>query len=174
MAAKPIESTPVADREFVITRVFNAPRARVWSAWTDAASLAQWWGPKGCKLKVISLDFRPGGVFHYAMDYSSGAGMWGRFVYRDIVAPERIVWVNSFSNAGGGIVHAPIAPGFPMEVLNTMTLTEENGATTLALRSTPLGATAEEAAFFLGMFSSMQQGFGGTFDQLEAFVTSKN
>jgi uncharacterized protein YndB with AHSA1/START domain len=154
--------------EFAITRVFDAPRELVWKAWTDAGRLAQWWGPKGCELHVERLEFRPGGVFLHAMEFQPGQKMWGRFVYREIAAPERLVFVSSFSDASGGITRAPFSPTWPLEVLNTLTLTESHGKTTLTLRGGPLNATEDEQKTFEGMRDSMKQGFTGTFDQLEA------
>ena len=173
MAAKPGKSaTPTSPDvgAFIITRVFDAPRDRVWKAWSDAEALGQWWGPKGCKVRVASLDFRPGGLFHYAMDYATGATMWGRFFYRDIVKDARIVWLNSFSNAGGGITRAPFGPNVPLEFHNSMDLTEAAGKTTLTLRSRPHGPTEDEQKFFDGMHGSLAQGFGGTMDQLGAYL----
>ncbi len=117
--------SPVVTSEFSIERVFDAPRDLVWQAHSQVEHLAQWWGPKGCKLEVKSLEFRPGGLFHYAMRYSTGAEMWGRFFYREIDQLERIVWLNSFANEGGGITRAPFSADCPLEMLNTMTLTSE-------------------------------------------------
>jgi uncharacterized protein YndB with AHSA1/START domain len=166
-------SSAAGGEVFEITRVFDAPRDAVWKAWSSAKALEQWWGPKGCKLQVVSFDFRPGGLFHYAMNYSTGATMWGRFFYKEITAPERIVWLNSFATENGGIARAPFSPVCPLEMLNTATLTEANGKTTLHLHSVAHGANAEERAFFRDMFSGMQQGFAGTFDQLDAFLMAK-
>ena len=159
--------------EFVISRVFDAPRDLVWKAWTEPERLAQWWGPKGCTIRVAKLDVRPGGVFHYAMQFRTGHDMWGRFVYREILPPERLVFVNSFSDANGGITRAPfpqIGPTWPLEVLNKLTLSEEGGKTALTLRGGPLDATEEERKTYAGMFDSMQQGFTGTFDQLAEYL----
>lgn len=173
MAAKPGKSaTPTSSDvgAFVIIRVFDAPRDRVWKAWSDAEALAKWWGPKGCKVRVAGFEFRPGGYFHYAFAYSAGPEMWGRFFYRDIVKGERIVWINSFSNEGGGITRAPFGPDVPLEFHNTMELTEAAGKTTLTLSSRPHGPTADESKFFDGMHASLAQGFGGTMDQLAAHL----
>ena len=79
---------------------FNAPREVVWKAWTERERLRQWFGPKGFKMTTATMDFRPGGSFHYRLQTPDGKEMWGRFVYRQIVAPERILWVNSFSGSG--------------------------------------------------------------------------
>jgi uncharacterized protein YndB with AHSA1/START domain len=80
------------------------------------------------------------------------------------------VFVSSFSDEAGGITRAPFSPTWPIEVLNNLTLTEENGKTTLTLRGGPINPTHEERANFEGMFDSMQQGFGGTFDQLDEYL----
>jgi uncharacterized protein YndB with AHSA1/START domain len=166
-------TTSVAPVEFSISRTFNAPRERVWRAFTEADSLAQWWGPKGSAIRVLRLDLRPGGIFHYSMEFQPGHPMYGRFIYREIVAPERLVYVSAFSDAGGGVTRAPfpqIKDSWPLEVLNVMTLTEDAGRTTLSLRGHPIDASAEEMKTYAGMFDSMRQGFGGTFDQLDAWL----
>jgi uncharacterized protein YndB with AHSA1/START domain len=86
------------------------------------------------------------------------------------VAPERIVFVNSFSDENGAITRAPFSDKWPKEVRNTLTLTEEGGKTTLSLHGGPIGVTDEERAMFESMFASMQQGFSGTFEQLEQYL----
>lgn len=163
-------ASDTAHKEFTISRTFNAPRDVVWKAWTDAAALAQWWGPKGCALSVARLDVRPGGMFLYSMDLPNGDKWWGRFLYREVNAPERLVFVSSFSDEHGGITRAPFSDKWPREVLNILTLTEEGGKTTVSLRGGPQDVTAEERAMFEGMFASMQQGFSGTFDQLDQYL----
>ena len=102
-------SAGAAAPEFVITRTFDAPRELVWKSWTEAERLAQWWGPKGCTIRVVKLEMRPGGIFHYAMQFKPGHDTWGRFVFREIAAPERLVFVNSFSDANGGVTRAPFS-----------------------------------------------------------------
>lgn len=156
--------------EFVITRVLDAPREVVWAAWTQAERLAHWWGPKGCKIRIAKLDVRPGGMFHYTMSFKAGPVWWGRFLYREITAPERIVFVNSFSDASGGMTRAPFSQTCPLEMLIDVTFSEQSAKTVLTLRSTPINATEEENRTFAGMFDSMRQGFGGTFDQLAAYL----
>lgn len=160
-----------AGQDFVITRAFEAPRALVWQAWTAPGHLAQWWGPKGCTIRVVSLDVCPGGIFHFEMQWPEGRSMWARFVYREVVPPEKLVYVSSFSDADGNLKRAPFEETFPLAVLYTVTF-EDKGATTLiALRGTPLDASDAERATFAGMFQSMRQGFGGTFDQLATYLS---
>ncbi len=154
------------DGAFVVTRDFNASRDLVWKAWSEPGRLSQWWGPKGCKIRVEHLEFRAGGFFHYSMAFPNAPLAWGRFMYREIAEPDRIVWLNSFSNEKGGITRAPFCDRVPLEIENTVMLTERAGATILNLRSLPFGETAEERECFERLFPSMQQGFGGTFERL--------
>jgi uncharacterized protein YndB with AHSA1/START domain len=155
-----------ADAAFVIRRRFEATRRRVWQAWSEADEMQAWWGPKGCSIKLITFEFRPGGFFHYAMRFSNGPQMWGRFLYRDIAAPERITWLNSFSNEGCGITRAPFDPSIPLEILNEATFSAEAGRTLVTLRARPHGASESECRTFAAMFQSLETGYGGTFDQL--------
>jgi uncharacterized protein YndB with AHSA1/START domain len=157
-------------QDFVITRIFNAPRPLVWNAWTDAERLAKWWGPKGCTLRVITLDMRPGGIFHYAMEFQPGQAMYGRFVYGNIVAPETFSFVSSFADEAGNVIRAPFSATWPLEVRNTITLTDKGDRTELTLRGGPIDPTDAEYETFLGMFASMQQGWGGTFDKLDELL----
>jgi len=161
-------------KELVITRVLNAPRELVFKAWSEVEHLKRWWGPKGLEISVAKLDFRPGGFFHYNMKSPDGHQMWAKFVYQEIEPFEKIVWVNSFSDEAGNIVRAPFSDLIPLEIRNAVTFSENNGITTMNLRSGPINATEEERSFFDGMFESMQEGFAGTFDQLEQYLADRN
>jgi uncharacterized protein YndB with AHSA1/START domain len=163
------QSAP-SDTELVLTRVFKAPRELVWKAWTDDACLAEWWGPKGFGLEIVEFDFRTGGSFDYVMRTLDGFEMWGKFVYGEIKAPESMVFLSSFSDVEGGVTRAPFSQTWPLYVHNRLTLTETDGVTTLTLRGRPDDATDEERRTFEAGRGSIQQGFGGTFDQLDAFL----
>ena len=63
------------DREFVISRTFDAPRDLVWKAWTERERLMQWFGPKGFTMPIAKLDFRPGGMLHYCLRSADGKEM---------------------------------------------------------------------------------------------------
>lgn len=154
-----------------IVRKFNAPKSLVFSAFTTAEALAAWWGPKGMPITVHKLDFKPGGIFHYKME-GNGQVMWGVFHYGNIVEPDMIEFVNSFSDEEGNICKAPFPIDFPLEIFNRLTLEEENGVTTLTLKGHPINATAAQEETYRSMLSSMEQGFGGTMDQLESYLAS--
>lgn len=155
---------------FFITRVFKAPRERVWQAWSEKASLEKWWGPEGCTVEALRFEFKPGGFFHYAMNFKGAPTWWGRFNYREIVAGERIVWLNSFANAQCGIARAPFSEVCPLEIENTATFTEKDGVTTVSLRALPFGELAAERQYFEELKPSLEQGYGGTLDQLGAYL----
>jgi uncharacterized protein YndB with AHSA1/START domain len=157
-------------QEFVITRVFDAPRELVWKAFTEPQRMKEWWGPKGVTITRSEMDLRPGGSYHYAMRTPDGNTMWGKFVYREITPPSRMVFVSSFSDEAGGVTRHPMAPTWPLEMLSMFSFEEEGGKTRFTVRWSPLNASEEERAAFAAGHASMQQGWGGTLDKLAAFL----
>ncbi len=87
-------------------------------------------------------------------------------------ADREIVFINSFSDEKGTIARAPFSPTWPLEVLNTLTLVEHQGKTTLTLQGGPINATEAERKTFEDGRASIQQGFKGTFDQLADYLAS--
>lgn len=169
----PSRPAPAAGpREFTLTRTFDAPRELVFRVWTDAEHLAGWFGPKGIPVFSSKLDLRPGGVHLYGMRAANGTEMWGRWTFEEIVPPERLVFRSSFSDPQGGTTRHPMAPDWPLEMRSTITLAERAGRTTLTLRTVAVNATDDERRTFEAGFGSMTQGWGGTFDQLAAYLAS--
>jgi len=166
--APPKEST---DRDFVISRTFDVPRDRVFQAWTEPERMKDWWGPKGFTSPSCALDLRPGGSMHYCMRSPDGREMWGKFVYREVTPPVRLVYVNSFSDAQGGLTRHPMNPTWPLELLSTITFDEQGGKTILTIRWGVMpSATDDERKTFHEGHTSMQKGWTGTLDQLEAYL----
>ena len=83
-----------SDREIVITRVLDAPRELVWSAWTDPEQVVQWWGPKGFTNPVCKFDVRVGGSIYVEMRAPDGTvyPMFGE--YKEILEPEKLVFIS--------------------------------------------------------------------------------
>mgnify|MGYP001203847353 FL=1 len=159
-----------AARAFVITRVFDAPRDLVWKAWTEAERLKQWWGPKGFTVHTCKVDLRPGGVFHYGMKSPDGHDIWGKFIYREIVAPERLIFIVSFSDEKGGVTRHPFSPDWPLEMFSTITFEAQGDKTKITVRWAPHAATELERKTFAEGMQSMQQGWTGTFDQFAGYL----
>lgn len=77
-------------RALIATRIFDAPRALVFEAWTDPKHLAQWWGPNGFTTTTLAFDMRPGGVWRFVMHGPDGRDYQNRIIFDEIVKPERI------------------------------------------------------------------------------------
>jgi uncharacterized protein YndB with AHSA1/START domain len=168
-AAKPASA---AEKEFVISRLLKAPRELVFACFTEPEHMKQWWGPKGFKVIAANMDLRPDGFYHYGMQAPDGSRMWGKFTYREIDKPLRIVLVNTFSDEAGGITRHPMAPSWPLQMLSTFLFDKEGDGTRLTIKWLPLNPTAEERATFEAGFSGMTQGWSGTFEQLEAYLAT--
>lgn len=160
----------LAKRAFVITRTFDAPRDLVFKVWTDPEHLKNWFGPKGIPVIYSKNDFRPGGIYHYGMRTPDGMEMWGRWVYREIDPPKKLVFINSFSDPQGGITRHPMAPDWPEELLSTITFDEYQGKTTVTVEWSPYNAPEKETKVFEASHASMTQGWGGTLDKLGAYL----
>ena len=160
-----------ADSVLIVTREFNASLDIVFKMCTELRHFEKWWGPNGFKMKTSEFDLRPGGVFHYCM-LGNGMEMWGKFVYLEIVEPEKIVFINSFSDKDGNTTRAPFSATWPLEVMNVLTLTEDEGKTTLTLRGEPHNATEEERKTFEAGIEMINNGFAGTFAQLDNYLDS--
>ena len=161
------------DVAFTYVRTLDAPRDLVWKAHTERDRLMRWWGPAGFKMLICDIDLRPGGVFLYGMQAPDGSEMWGRWVFREIVAPQRLSYVLSFSDRDGGIATPPFAQGWPPEILTIVTFTEQDGKTVVRLTGAPLNATPQQRQTYADGHASMRGGFGGTFDQLEAYLAGR-
>ena len=108
-------------RSIIGTRVFDAPRALVFAAFTDPKHLAQWWGPNGFTTTTSAFDFRPGGVWRFVMHGPDGRNYQNRVTYDEIVPPERIV----YRHGGGDDVE-------PVQFTQTVTFEDlGNGQTRL-------------------------------------------
>jgi uncharacterized protein YndB with AHSA1/START domain len=154
-------STPNSEqREFVMDRLFDAPRELVFQVWSDPKHMAQWWGPKGWTLPVCTMDFRPGGIWHYCMQGPGGEEAWGKATYQEIVPPERIVYLDAFADADGNVI-----ADAPTMVI-TVTFSNEQGKTRLT--SHVQFASAKDLQETLAM--GMNEGMIETWDRLEAYL----
>jgi uncharacterized protein YndB with AHSA1/START domain len=166
-------NTSTPSNDFVISRVFEAPRDLLWQCFTDPERMKLWWGPKGFTVIASTMDLRVGGTYHYGMKAPDGTTMWGLFTYREIVPQEKLVFVNSFSDETGGVTRHPMAPTWPLQMLSTFTFEDAaSGKTKFTVRWQTLNATPEEQATFDSHQSrvGMTNGWTGTMEQLEAYL----
>lgn len=163
-AAPAAASTPV----FALERTFSAPIETVFAAWTNAEMLARWFGPVGMTVGSLTAEFIPGGQCHFSLDSERGPEMWALWKIREVTPPERLVFVQAFSNPQGHIVRAPFTELWPLETLTTLTFTASGRETQFRLESVPLTDDVRELETFAQTISSMHQGWGGTLDRLDA------
>lgn len=158
-------------KDFVISRVLDAPRDLVWQCFTQPERMKQWWGPKGVKILKSQMDLRVGGTYLYGMQTQDGTVMWGRMVYRSITPPERLEFINSFSDEAAGLSRHPMAPTWPLEMLSVFTFEERpGGKTKFTVTWSPYNATPEEQATFDAGHASMTGGWSGTMENLENYL----
>ncbi len=152
-------------QEIVLLRTFDAPRELMWKAWTDSERLKRWWGPKGFTAPVFKIDLRVGGEYLNCMRSPDGKDFWSKGVYREIIAPERLVMTDSFADEKGNTVPASyygMNKDFPLEMLITVILEEQDGKTKLTLRhlGLPSGEDSEGA----------KQGWSESYDKLAEYL----
>jgi uncharacterized protein YndB with AHSA1/START domain len=102
-----------------ITRVFDAPRDKVWRAWTDPVELAKWWGKRGwtAQAETIVMDVREGGTFRVVTTHEDGRTMVNEGIYHVVVEPERIEFGEStvsFTDLGNGRTRMDFRTTTPM------------------------------------------------------------
>ena len=109
-----------SDRELVVTRTFNAPRAIVFEAWTKPALFMRWWAPRsmGMHIRSCEMDVRTGGKYQleFGQDASSSFAFFGKYI--EVIPNQRIVWTNEESDDGA---------------VTTVTFQEKGGQTLLTL-----------------------------------------
>jgi len=146
------------DRELVLTRLIDAPRAKLFRAWTESELLRQWFAPLPYTTPVAELDVRPGGSCLIVMRGPDGNDMPNRGVYLEVVENERLVWTDSFTSAWD-----PSAKPFMTAIL---TFEDAGGKTRYTARVCHATVADREAHEKMGF----HQGWGQCTDQLAALV----
>ncbi|RPD39553.1 SRPBCC family protein [Chitinophaga barathri] len=154
---------------FTLVHEFDAPQKLVFNAFSNAEALNEWWGPAESRNTVISLDFRPGGIFHFQMDFS-GSVAYGRFLFKKIRPHDLLEFTNAFADKNAQVVKAPFDVQLPLEIFYRLVFAENKGKTTITLTGRPVDASPEETAGFQSIAGSMEEGFGKTFDKLSVYL----
>jgi uncharacterized protein YndB with AHSA1/START domain len=151
MAAVENRAVDSSDRELVITRIFDAPRALVYKAWTEPDHLSQWSAPHGFIITHNEGDLRPGGAWRSCMRSPAGENLWLGGTYREVVENELLVFTHAWDGPDG-------KPGH--ETLVTVRLEDQNGKTRMTFRQ----------AFFesVEQRNGHRSGWSECFDRLDA------
>ncbi len=137
-------------RELIITRIFDAPRALVFEAWTKPEHMVHWFCPNGFTLPVCEMDFRTGGNYRICMRASDGNEHYAHGTYREVVTAERIVWTSAFEDLPGS------------EILTTVTFADHDGKTKITVHQT--------FSFESDRTRGARQGWTETLEHLAAYV----
>lgn len=160
----------MADNQVVITRTFNAPIEKVWAAWTEPEQIEKWWGPKDFTAPHITIDFREGGKYLYAMHGPAGTpfdvDMWSAGTFTEIVPQRKIAYTDHFADADGNMVSpASIGmAGMPDEMHVTLEFEPtDDGKTKLTLTHEGPAADSEHA-------KNMTDGWNQSLDKFTSVV----
>jgi uncharacterized protein YndB with AHSA1/START domain len=144
------------DRVLTITRVFDAPRARVWEIWTDPNHARRWWGPRDRPAEHMDMDVRVGGRWRHGLrSPADGTLLWHHGVFREVVVPERLVFSFVWEQEGER----------GLETLVTVTFTERDAKTAMVFRHEPFQSDAQ-------MFGH-QYGWSSSFDRLADYIRNR-
>jgi uncharacterized protein YndB with AHSA1/START domain len=156
MGARSDAMNKSADRELVITRIFDAPRSLVFKAWTAPEHLMRWWGPHGFRVLSCEIDLRVGGAWRLSMRSPAGVVDRQQGVFREIVEPERLVFTYAFEDESGHAGHQTIV---------TVSFAEVGSKTRL---------TVHQALFeTVTVCDDHVRGWGEALDHLAEYVTKE-
>lgn len=151
--------------DLILERFFHAPVERVWKAWTEPEMVKKWWGPREYTSPVAKIDFRVGGRTINCMRGPDGRDTWSTGVYQEIIPLKKVVVTDSFADEKGNVVpgsYYGMDDDFPLELLLTVTFTEDHGNTHLRLvhSGMPLGEQMDAA----------RDGWSTSLDKLEELL----
>ena len=145
-----------SDYDMTITRTFDAPRERVFEAWTDPEKAEEWWGPAGFTSTVHELDARPGGTYRTDMHAPDGTVYPDAGEFHEVEPPERLVFTSrAFEDAEDG--------SYGLEGLTTVTFVDRGEKTELTLEAEIVAARPEVAEALEGM----EDGWSQSLDKLD-------
>jgi uncharacterized protein YndB with AHSA1/START domain len=154
MTARNDSSASTADREIGTTRMFDAPRALVWEAWTNPEHVAHWWGPNGFTNTIHEMNVVPGGVWRFMMHGPDGTDWPNKIVFIEVVKPERLVYMHGDDRD-------------PDQFHVTVTFAEQDGKTVLTMLSVfPTKAARDVVVEKFGAIEGMNQHLGKLRDYL--------
>jgi uncharacterized protein YndB with AHSA1/START domain len=171
--AEYLEKESSGKEKFVINRAFDASLGVMFQMWTNPADLSQWLPPAGFTMEFIRSEVKPGGSSFYRMSGPGGVAMYGRADYLRI-EPRCIVYTQQFCDENETVCRHPMSPTWPETMLTTVLLNEEAPERTrVTVTWEPYGPTTpEELQTFIKARPGMTQGWTGSFDKLEAFLST--
>lgn len=160
---------------FVINRSFEAPIDVLFDMWTNPNHFTQWLPPIGFTMKFIKVDIKVGGSGFFCMTGANDMKMYGKVNYLEITKPNRIVYTQIFCDENEKVSRHPMAQIWPETMLSTVQFyKEDENQTRVCVTWAPYGKTTkEEVEIFIAARGGMTQGWTGSFDKLEEYLTKK-
>jgi len=136
------------NKKLIISRIFDAPRERVWQAWTDPEMFKKWWGPKKYTAPDSKMDVQVGGKYLASMQGPDGKKIWSGGTYKEIIPMEKLVLTDSFADENGNVVPSSHygMPGMPLETQIVVTFEDEGGNTKMTVRHEGMAAQYQSDA----------------------------
>jgi uncharacterized protein YndB with AHSA1/START domain len=173
--AEYLEKESSGKEKFVINRSFDAPLDVMFEMWTNPKHFSQWLAPTGFTMQFVRADIKPGGSTFYFMSNERGQKMYGRAEYLKVEKPDLISYTQQFCDEHEKISRHPMSPTWPATMLTTVRLTAEGPEKTrVTVTWEPHGAvTREELETFINARSGMTQGWSGSFEKLDEYLTRR-
>jgi uncharacterized protein YndB with AHSA1/START domain len=172
--AEYLEKESSGKDQFVINRTFDVPLETMYEMWTNPKHFSKWLAPTGFDMEFIQSDIRPGGKTFYFMTNHKDVKMYGRAEYLKIEKPNCLVYTQQFCDENNEkVTRHPMAPTWPATMLTTVELTEESpDRTRVTVTWETYGdTTREELETFVNARAGMTQGWTGSFDKLEEYLS---
>ena len=156
-----------------LVKQFNAPRQLVFDAWTKVQHLNNWMFPmQGCSCEFVKADIKTGGSSLHKVTMPNGHEMWLFTQYEEVSSPEKLVFLQYFSNESGDIVPMQHIPNWPKDMLATLLFEEADGKTIITFLWEPRNPTAEEIVAFEATRADHGKGWGAGMQQLHIYLSS--
>ncbi|MCH7834472.1 MAG: SRPBCC domain-containing protein [Proteobacteria bacterium] len=145
--------------EYILARVFDAPREMVWRAWTDPEILHRWYGPN-IETIIHEFELKPGGAWLNEMKMG-GNSHFSKMVFQEVTQPEKLVWHHfSSTDSDWNNIANPMMADWPRVLLTTVLFEDMGDKTNVRLSQVPLEATDAEIGCFAGAMANMDKGWG--------------
>jgi len=155
--------------DFVLDRVFDAPREMVWRTWTDPELLSRWYGPR-VETIIHKFDLKPGGTWLNEMKMGDKSDL-SKIVFQEVVPEKKLVWHHSAADVDWNVISHPMMADWPRVLLTTVTFEDEGSKTKVRLIWAPFEATDAEIACFAGAVSNMGKGWESGFAIIDELLT---
>jgi len=171
--AEYLEKESTGKETFVINRTFDTPLKTMFEMWTNPKHFSKWLAPTGFNMNFVRSDIKPGASTFYYMSGHGDMKMYGRAEYLEVSSPNRIVYTQQFCDENEKVIRHPMSATWPETMLTTVLLTAEGpDQTRVTITWEPHGTISrEELETFIQAKGGMTQGWTGSFDKLEEYLS---